>query len=537
MNNIRRILTLALMSAVFTTAGIAQSLKLTTDQLMDKIKGGWAGQTIGVVFGAPYEFKFTGSYVQDYQPVPWSRHYILYWWNKKPGLFDDIYNDCTFVEAFSQLGIDCTQHQLGQRFAYADYHLAHANQAGRYNIRQGIEPPESGNWRNNPHADDLDFQIEADFIGIMTPAMVGQAQQVADKVGHIMNSGDGFYGGAFVAAMYSCAFYLNTPKEIITTALTTIPKESQFHQCINDVVTFHDAHPKNWKDCWFMLQDKWNKDAGCPKGVFLSFNIDAKFNSALVAMAMLYGNGDFTETLDIAARAGQDSDCNPSTCGGVLGVMYGYDKIPAFWLDPLKEIEDSTFQNTDMSLAKSYNMSYDLALKYIKRNGGKIGKKAIEVPIAKAPVLPMEQNFPNTYPLFRERKDCFVDKDFEFSFDGNGFVVWGNLCCLRNINKDYINRVSTRHIGSEVFSMAEPDDPYVAKVEVWIDGKLDCTVEMPMKGQNRRVEPAWKYDLPEGHHTVELKWLNPNPMYTIRINDIQYYSASPQHSRFYSNLN
>lgn len=217
--------------------------------------------------------------------------------------------------------------------------------------------------------------------------------------------------------------------------------------------------------------------------------------------------------------------------------MYGYDKIPAFWLDPLKEIEDSTFQNTDMSLAKSYNMSYALALEYIKRNGGKIGKKAIEVPIAKAPVLPMEQNFPNTYPLFRERKDCFVDKDFEFSFDGNGFVVWGNLCCLRNTNKDYINRVSTRHIGSEVFSMAEPDDPYVAKVEVWIDGKLDCTAEMPMKGQNRRVEPAWKYDLPEGSHTVELRWLNPNPMYTIRINDIQYYSASPQHSRFYSNLN
>lgn len=217
--------------------------------------------------------------------------------------------------------------------------------------------------------------------------------------------------------------------------------------------------------------------------------------------------------------------------------MHGYDNIPAFWLDPLKEIEDSTFQNTDMSLARSYTMSYDLALKYIKRNGGKIGKKDVEIPIVKAPVLSLEQNFPNTYPLFRERKDCFVDKDYEFNFDGNGFVIWGNLCCLRNINKDYINRVSIRHIGSEVFSMTEPDDPYVAKVEVWIDGKLDCTAEMPMKGQNRRVEPAWKYDLPEGHHKVVLKWLNPDPMYTIRINDIQYYSANPQHPRFYSNLN
>ena len=125
---------------------------------------------------------------------------------KKPGLFDDIYNDCTFVEAFDELGLDCSQEELAKRFAFADYHLAHANQAGRYNIRQGIMPPASGHWLNNPHADDLDFQIEADFIGLMAPAMLPEALDIASRVGHIMNSGDGFYGGAFVAALYSSAF-------------------------------------------------------------------------------------------------------------------------------------------------------------------------------------------------------------------------------------------------------------------------------------------------------------------------------------------
>ncbi|GJG30651.1 hypothetical protein PRBRB14_15300 [Hallella multisaccharivorax DSM 17128] len=534
---IKKSFTILMLAVTFAMAPtFAKDLAVSKTELMNKIKGGWAGQTIGVVFGAPYEFKFTGSYVQDYQPVPWSRHYILYWWNKKPGLFDDIYNDCTFVETFSELGIDCDQKELAESFAFADYHLAHANQMGRYNIRHGIMPPASGNWINNPHADDIDFQIESDFIGLMTPAMPTEALKVADKVGHIMNSGDGFYGGAFVSAMYSAAFYLHSPENIIKTALSVIPKESKFYQCINDVIVYHEKHPDNWKECWFMLQDKWNHDVGCPKGVFLSFNIDAKFNSALVAMAMLYGNGDYTETLDIAARAGQDSDCNPSTCGGILGVMYGYDKIPSFWLDPLKEIEDSTFQGTDMSLSKSYQMSFDLATKFIKLIGGKVSKTSVEIPIKDPSVLPLEQNFTDTYPLFRGRKDCFVDKDYSFDFDGNGFVIWGNLCCLRHINKDYIARVSMRHIGSEVFSMAEPDDDYIAKVEVWIDGRLDVVADMPMRGQNRRLEPAWKYQLAEGHHIVELHWLNPQPEYTIRINDIQYYSQSPQHSRFYSNL-
>ena len=118
--------------------------------------------------------------------------YVKYWWEKKPGLFDDIYNDCTFVEAFNELGLDCSQEELAKRFAFADYHLAHANQAGRYNIRQGIMPPASGHWLNNPHADDLDFQIEADFIGLMAPAMLPEALDIASRVGHIMNSGDGF---------------------------------------------------------------------------------------------------------------------------------------------------------------------------------------------------------------------------------------------------------------------------------------------------------------------------------------------------------
>ena len=34
-----------------------ESVTLSKDALMDKIMGGWAGQTIGVVYGAPTEFK------------------------------------------------------------------------------------------------------------------------------------------------------------------------------------------------------------------------------------------------------------------------------------------------------------------------------------------------------------------------------------------------------------------------------------------------------------------------------------------------
>lgn len=72
--------------------------------------------------------------------------------------------------------------------------------------------------------------------------------------------------------------------------------------------------------------------------------------------------------------------------------------------------------------------------------------------------------------------------------------------------------------------MAEPNDPYVAKVEIWIDGELDHVAALPMRNTDRKVEPAWKYLMKEGRHHVKMKWLNRKKDYIIRINDIMYYS-------------
>ena len=141
-----------------------------------------------------------------------------------PGLYDDIYMDLTFVEVMEKEGIDAPASSHAKAYANAKYWLWHANQQGRYNILNGIMPPESGHWLNNPHADDIDFQIEADFAGIMTPGMPNTALEICDKVGHIMNYGDGYYGGVFVAGMYSHAFVENDIPNIINKSLNMIPK-------------------------------------------------------------------------------------------------------------------------------------------------------------------------------------------------------------------------------------------------------------------------------------------------------------------------
>lgn len=515
------ILGILILSVSISTSG--KENILTKTQLQSKIKGGWAGQTIGVVYGAPVEFKYQGSIIPDYQNIPWRDGYVKYWWDKKPGLFDDIYTDLNFVEVFEKYGINVSMDTIAHHWASTPYHLAHANQASRYNILNGIMPPASGYWKNNPHADDLDFQIEADFIGLMAPGMLNSATEIATRVGHIMNSGDGLYGGVYVSALYSQAFISDNVNEIVSQSVKTIPAGTQFYNCISDVIKWHKKYPNDWKATWFELEKKWNKDVGCPKGTFLSFNIDAKINSAYVTIGLLYGKGDFTRSVDIATRCGQDADCNPATVGGVLGVMLGYENIPAFWLKPLQEIEPLNFEGTAMSLSKAYELSMKHALQTIQLEGGSVNGDKVTIPVVKTVPVAYEQNFENTFPIFRDRFDKSFTEELSYDFEGNGYIFYGNLVKCAKIDKNYIDRISKR-VGSEVFGLAELEDTYVAELQIYIDGKLEENVKLPMKNTSRRLEPAWKYQLPEGKHNVRLKWVNPNTDYEIRINDIVIYS-------------
>lgn len=73
---------------------------ISKEKLMDKIKGGWAGQTIGCTYGGPTEFKYNGTMIQEYVPIVWPDGYIKWWYENVPGLYDDVYMDLTFVDVF-----------------------------------------------------------------------------------------------------------------------------------------------------------------------------------------------------------------------------------------------------------------------------------------------------------------------------------------------------------------------------------------------------------------------------------------------------
>jgi len=502
---------LFLISSLITLSSCNQSPKsgkipaeviITKAQLMDKIKGGWAGQTIGCTYGGPTEFRFNGTMIQDYTPIDWPDGFIKWHYENQPGLYDDVYMDLTFVDVFDRLGLDAPVDSFAMAFATAGYSLWHANQAARYNILQGIMPPASGHWLNNPHADDLDYQIEADFAGLMSPGMPNSASEISDKIGHIMNYGDGWYGGVYVGAMYALAFISDDIEFIVKEALKTIPKKSTFYQCMSDVIKCHKEFPDDWKRAWFECEKKWSSDIGCPDGVFVPFNIDAVINSAYIIIGLLYGEGDFYKTIDIATRCGQDSDCNPASAGGILGAIIGYDKIPDYWMKNLKEVEDMDFAYTNISLNKTYRMSFNQALQMIERGGGKVKDERVTIVCQQPVPVRYEKAFEGHYPVQKINvRRNISESSPEIEFEGIGFVAKGGLRCN--------------------------DNEYVAELEVYLDGQLMETAKLPANGHGRRQEVTWKYQLPKGKHKVTFKWLNPKPGASINVSEALIYSDSP----------
>lgn len=480
-----------------------KEMVISVDQLADKIKGGWAAKTIGCTYGGPVEFLHNGTMIQDYTPIIWNKDRVKHYYDTFPGLYDDIYVNIIFVNVFERLGLDAPADSFAISFANAGFPLWHANQVAKYNIKQGIMPPMSGHWLNNPHADDIDYQIEADFAGLMSPGMPNSASAISDKVGHIFTYGDGWYGGVYVGALYSMAFVTDDVLVTVEEALNTIPEQSDFYKCIKDVIDWYHKYPDDWKQTWFECQRKWSSEVGCPDGVFLPFDIDAKLNSAYVTIGLLYGKKDFYQTIDIAARCGQDSDCNAATAAGVLGVLLGYENIPEMWKESLYAVEELPFAYTDVSLNRLYKLSLGHAIKAIEAGGGVVNSDQITIKIQQPVAVNYEKAFEGHYPVEKKNINILLQQASQFSFDGNGFVLKGYVKC--------------------------DDEDYVANVEMYIDGELVETANLPVAKassiDDRRVDLFHKYQLEDMEHTVVLEWKNPNKNAQIYLGEVLVYAS------------
>lgn len=485
---------------LFTLTLHAQkTVTISTKTLRDKIAGGWAGKMIGVTYGAPSEFRFLQAVNND--SIKWTPADI------KGSIWqDDLYVQLTFLMAMDQYGIDAPAVKFQEMLAKAGYPLWCANMQARKNYFDGIYPPASGSPQYSFRADDIDFQIEADYIGFMNPGMPGNVVKMSDKIGHIMNYGDGVYGGIFLGALYSAAYFENNIPQVIQKALQAIPANSDYARIVKDVIKLHAHYPHDWKTAWKELDNKWGdvdiSGAGHP------FNIDAKINGAYIVMGLLYGEGDVNKTMEITTRCGQDADCNPSSALAVIGLIKGFSQMPADMQQGVKQVGDSIFINTTYSFNSAVEQTYQYAIKLIKANGGTIVNDQITIPQQAFVAAKAEDAFPKV--VFDKSVPVFTKTDWLFS--GNWSVYneksWDGKtetpqAMVSGKNGDEISYTFTG-TGISLMGNWVKDG---GKADIYLDGKLQRSIDTyyDYSNQEHRDVSIWHaFQLPFGLHTVKL---------------------------------
>lgn len=413
---------------------ITEYVSISQEELYDKLLGAWVGQMAGVVLGADNEFWFQGRIMPETEVPDFTKLNI----NNAFGQ-DDLYVEITYIEQMVKTGFKSSLDLLGEAFKNSTYGLDHANKKGRENLRDGIAAGDSGSYLFNPHCDDIDWQINADFVGEIYVGLVKEAAERAFEIGHITNYGDGVYGGVFVAAMHSKAYVAESVDEIIAAGFDVIPDGTKFKEIINDV---KDAYDRGitWEACWQELESKWASDDRCPGGCNAAFNIDAKLNAAYVLMGLLWGDGDFEKSMKIAMRCGQDSDCNPSSVGAILGNFYGYSGIPDKYKAGL-DMKNTKFIFTNYSLEETVYACLSIIEEIFEEYGAVKEDNNWVIPV-KATVTPVAfEQWPDepvvTMSLFATGADVKLDiyavsnkgiKSISVDF-GDGTVIDANVAC------------------------------------------------------------------------------------------------------------
>jgi len=486
---------------LFSSCQTENYKKISVEELRNKIAGGWAGKMIGVSYGGPTEFRYNGVINED--PIDWEPESL-----RRSLDEDDLYVQMSFMMTMDEYGIDAPVEKFGESFANAGYMLFHANRKARKNILDGIAPPMSGHPDYNLHADDIDFQIEADYIGFMSPGMPQASNKICDKIGHIMNFGDGVYGGMFVSALYAAAYFETDIKKILDISLKSLPLESGYHKILLDVIAGYKRNPLDWRKTWHELYDKWGEvDICC---ALSEFNIDAKLNGAFIAMGLLYGEGDFKKTMEISTRCGADSDCNPSNAAGVMGIILGYDNIPSEWTKYIDDISDSTFIYTDYTFNKAVDRTLHYAKELIVKNGGKIEDGICYIKTQEPVRAKYEESFPGMKPKY---KVTFEDEAY-WEWQGNWNIVqqpleWGSKE-LQMQASEKGSQVVFKFEGTGAVIMGRFDMD-CGKADVYVDDKFIRTIDNYYYAQGWGSGDGWLngahlfhvINLDQGQHTIK----------------------------------
>ncbi|MCX6360984.1 MAG: ADP-ribosylglycohydrolase family protein [Armatimonadetes bacterium] len=320
--------------------------------LEDRVYGAWAGRCVGCLLGKPVEGwrrDRMWGYLRDLGRWPLDDYFRYGVANDAVRSKYDLRAEACFADRVSAMPEDDDTNytttglailkRFGPHFTpenvaefwMTDIPILHTCTAERVAYRNfvlQVPPPESASYRN-PYREWIGAQIRADFFGYAAPGNPALAADMAWRDASISHVKNGIYGEMWAAAMVSAAFVSDSPKQALEAGMGQIPAQCRLSDALRRVVAWREADME-YDEAVAHIHSEWDETRGHDWCHTIS-------NAMIVALGLLWGDGDFARSICRAVQPCFDTDCNGATVGSVMGALLGRKSLPAAWVDGIHD--------------------------------------------------------------------------------------------------------------------------------------------------------------------------------------------------------
>jgi len=213
-----------------------------------------------------------------------------------------------------------------------------SNQAAFDLMQEGVLPPETSNPELNPHWEMIDAQLTTEIFGLFSPARPDVARKMALLPIQTTAREEAQWISEFYVSMYAQAINVSIEDPIKDQLIKhaeyskeLFPVDSYPAKMYSFVKSRYDSGIP-WEQTRDEIYQRYQVEEQdgydiTSQNLYCNGCFAAGINFSASLVSLFYGEGDLIETIKIGALTGWDSDNPTATWGGMLGFIYGKERV------------------------------------------------------------------------------------------------------------------------------------------------------------------------------------------------------------------
>lgn len=279
--------------------------KIDYNKFLDKVHGCWYGKCLGGAAGAPVEGIKKIIDVNDFSEI------------FNPDLpNDDLDLQLLWIDVLKSKGMVINSCDLADAWVEKCWYPFSEYGYFLKNYMRGIKPPYSGIINNSFFKEGMGCPIRSEIWGIISVGNHELASQYAYMDATLDHADNSVYAEQFLAAVESMAFVESDMNKLIQIGMSYIPDGSRLYKCFEMILAMYD-NKADWIEARTAVLNKYSHP---------DFT-NVVQNLGFVLIALLWGNSDMRNTINIALKCGYDTDCTCASAASIVGILKGYKAL------------------------------------------------------------------------------------------------------------------------------------------------------------------------------------------------------------------